>query len=182
LFSAKDCVILQARIRTQGDIFMALNQQFRTAFRGFNREDVVHYIEYLNNYYNTQLQQLNAQLQSAQANDNTELLARLEAAETRCAQLEAELAEAQAAPAPISATEEELEAYRRAEKAERLAQERASQIYTQANAVLAEVTLKAETASAQVAAAADQVTAKLQGTKAAFDEAVAALYAIRPEV
>lgn len=161
---------------------MALNQQFRTAFRGFNREDVVHYIEYLNNFYNGQLEQLNAQLQAAQATDNTELMARLEAAEARCAQLEAELAEAQqAVPTPVSTTDEELAAYRRAEKTERLAQERANLIYTQANAVLAEVTLKAETASAQVAAAADQVTAKLQGTKAAFDEAVAALYAIRPE-
>ena len=65
-------------------------------------------------------------------------------------------------------TRQELEAYRRAEETERLARERAQQIYTQANAVLAEVTLKAETASAQVAAAADQVTAKLQGTKEAF--------------
>ena len=160
---------------------MAPTQQFRSAFRGFNREDVVHYIEYLNNYYTAQLEQLSAQIQPAQPND-AELLARLEAAEARCAQLEAELAEKAAnVPAPINPTEEELAAYRRAERTERQARERAQQIYTQANAILAEVTLKAETASAQVAATADQVSAKLQGTKAAFEEAVAALYAIRPE-
>ena len=47
--------------------------------------------------------------------------------------------------------------------------------------MLADVTLKAESASAQVAAAADQVTAKLQSTKEAFQDAVATLYAIRPE-
>lgn len=165
---------------------MAANQHFRSAFRGFNREDVVHYIEYLNNHYTRQLEDLSAQLQAAQAapTADAELLERLQAAEERCAQLEAQLAEKEAAaPAPApTATEEELEAYRRAERTERQARERAQQIYTQANAVLAEVTLKAETASAQVAAAADQVTAKLQGTKAAFEDAVAALYAIRPEV
>lgn len=160
---------------------MATNQHFRSAFRGFNREDVVHYIEYLNNYYAAQLEQLNAQLSAVQPAD-PELLDRLEKAEARCAELEAELAAKQAeAPVVANPTGEELEAYRRAERTERQARERAKQIYTQANAVLAEVTLKAETASAQVAAAADQVTAKLQGTKAAFEDAVAALYAIRPE-
>lgn len=162
---------------------MADNQHFRSAFRGFNREDVVHYIEYLNNHYTRQLEDLTAQLQAAQAAvpaADTSLLERLQAAEERCAQLEAQLA-AEPAAAP-TAMEEELEAYRRAERTERQARERAQQIYTQANAILAEVTTKAETASAQVAAVADQVTAKLQGTKAAFEDAVAALYAIRPDV
>lgn len=160
---------------------MAETHRFRSSFRGFNREDVVHYIEYLNNYYNAQLEQLRAQIQPAQS-DDAQLLARLEAAEARCAQLEAELAEkAENTPAVVNPTEEELEAYRRAERAERQARERAQQIYTQANAILADVTLKAETASAQIAATADQVAVKLQGTKAAFEEAVAALYAIRPE-
>ena len=69
----------------------------------------------------------------------------------------------------------------RAERAERQAQERANQIYTQANAVLADVTLKAETASAQVTAAADQIAEKLLATKAALQDAVTTLYAIRPE-
>ena len=160
---------------------MAAMQHFRSAFRGFNREDVVQYIEYINNQHALQLQQLHTQLQEALSKPaDADLAARLEAAEARCAQLEAELDELKAA-APASATEEELEAYRRAERAERQAKERAQQIYTQANAVLADVTLKAESASAQVAAAADQVTAKLQSTKEAFQDAVATLYAIRPE-
>ena len=163
---------------------MALNQQFRSAFRGFNREDVVQYIDYLNNHYSAQIEHLREQLQAGPAPD-AYMQARLDAAEARCAQLEEQLAELQAAApaaAPVaSSSQEELEAYRRAESAERQARERAQQIYIRANAVLAEVTLKAESASAQVAASADQVAAKLQEARTAFDDAVAALYAIRPE-
>jgi hypothetical protein len=87
-----------------------------------------------------------------------------------------------------SCTEQELEAYRRAERTERVARERAQQIYDQANAVLADATVKAETASAHIGAIADQVSAQLKEyqdsvleTKTTFQEAVATLYAIRPE-
>ena len=103
---------------------MAANQHFRSAFRGFNREDVVHYIEYLNNYYIRQLEDLNAQLQAAKAAApaaNTDLETRLQEALDRCAQLEAQLAAKEEAPAVPTATEEELEAYRRAERTERQA-------------------------------------------------------------
>lgn len=165
---------------------MASVHHFRSAFNGFNREDVVHYIEYMNNQHNTKLEQLNAQLQAAQSQPkDAELQARLEEAEARCAQLEAQLAKASA---QATTTEEELEAYRRAERAERIARERAQQIYTQANAVLADVTLKAETASGQIGTIAEQVNAQLQqyqqsvaATKDALQEAVATLYAIHPE-
>ena len=163
---------------------MAANQHFRSAFRGFNREDVVHYIEYLNNYYIRQLEDLNAQLQAAKAAApaaNADLEARLQAALDRCAQLEAQLAAKEEAPAAPTATEEELEAYRRAERTERQARERAQQIYGQACAVLADVTHKAETASVQMAATADQIAAQLVTTKASLEEAVAALYAIRSD-
>ena len=164
---------------------MAANQHFRTEFRGFNREDVIHYIEYLNNHYTRQLEDLNTQLQAAQAAipaANAELEVRLQEALVRCAQLEAQLAAKETVvPAAPTATAEELEAYRRAERTERQARDRAQQIYTQANAVLAEVTNKAEIASAQVAATAEQVTAQMLTTKATLEEAVAALYAIRPE-
>ena len=160
---------------------MAANQHFRSAFRGFNREDVVHYIEYLNNYYTRQLEEMSAQLRAAKAAApaaNADLEARLQEALDRCAQLEAQLGAANAVP---TATEEELEAYRRAERTERQARERAQQIYSQACAVLADVTHKAETASVQMAATADQIGAQLVSTKASLEEAVAALYAIRPD-
>ena len=170
---------------------MATPQRFRSAFNGFNWEDVVNYIEYMNNKHNAQVEQLNNQLQQALAQPkDAELQARLEAAEARVAELEAMLAEAgNAVPAEgTSCTEQELEAYRRAERTERVARERAQQIYDQANAVLADATVKAETASAHIGAIADQVTEQLkeyqnsiQSTKETFQQAVATLYELRPE-
>ena len=165
---------------------MAGIQHFRSAFHGFNREDVVHYIEYLNNQHKSQLEQLNTQLQTAlekSASVNSEeLQAQLDAALAKCEALEQALAQQdQETPAAVSCTDEELEAYRRAERTERLAKERAQQIFTQANAVLAEATLKAETAANQIGAVTDQLSVQLQQTKESFQDAVATLYAIRPE-
>ena len=159
---------------------MAGIQNFRIAVRGFHRKDVVDYIEYINNKHNAQIEQLNNQLQEALAKSgDEELQAKLEAAENRIKELEeAAAAGAPAAPvAAVSCTEQELEAYRRAEKAERQAKERAQQVCDQANAVLAEITAKAEAAYAQIGAIADQ----MQDTKAAFENAVATLSGIGAE-
>ena len=159
------------------------NQHFRSAFNGFNRQDVVHYIEFLNNQHNAQIEQLRNQLMNAKSPANSDLQAKLEAALEKCAQLEAQLA-----GAPVSTSEQELEAYRRAERAERIAQERAQQITTQANAVLADTAAKAEVATARIAELANQANAQLQAYQEAiansqtlFQDAVTALYAITPE-
>jgi chromosome segregation ATPase len=165
---------------------MAAAKQFRSALNGFNREDVVHYIEYLNNQHRSQVEQLNNQLQAALARqDNSDLQAQLDEALAKCAQLEAQL---KAQPAPADTTAQELEAYRRAERTERVARERAQQIFTQANAVLADASLKAEAAAASIGSLADQAAAQLKqcqesvlATKEAFQDAVQTLYAIRPE-
>ena len=156
-------------------------QTFRTALGGFNRQDVVQYIEFINNQHNTQIEQLNTQLQNARealakATANpTDLAAQLETAQARCAQLEAQL-EDKATP-----TDSELEAYRRAERAERMAQERAAQIYAQANAVLADATVKVESVSANMESIAQQISQQLQDSKETLQAAVADMYAIRPE-
>ena len=155
-------------------------QSFRSAFHGFNREDVVRYIEYLNNQHKNQVEQLNNQLQAAKsAPADPELKAQLAAALEKCAQLEEKLAS-------INTTEQELEAYRRAERAERIALERAQQIRTQANAVLADATAKAETVSQEIADLANQANEKLLAYQASvkltqnlFQDAVAALTAIK---
>ena len=42
---------------------MAATQRFRSAFNGFNREDVVNYIEYLNIRHTAEMDQFNNQLQ-----------------------------------------------------------------------------------------------------------------------
>ena len=164
---------------------MAGIQNFRISLRGFNREDVVSYIEYINNQHNAQITQLNTQLQNANEAlaralaqpRAAELEEQVQLLEARCAELEAQLA---AKDAPEK-TEDELEAYRRAERAERNAKERAAQIYGQANAVLADVTVRTEEAAETMKALISQVAQQLQVTEEQLDGAVSALYAIRPE-
>ena len=160
------------------------NQHFRTAINGFNKQDVVRYIEYLNAQHNAQIAQLNNQLKTAQEPADDRLQAKLDAALAKCAELEAQLAKAPSAPAG-----QELEAYRRAEETERLARERAQQIYTQANAILADTTAKAEAASTRIAQLAQQANAQMQayqeaiaGSQTLFQEAVDALVAVKPEI
>lgn len=149
-------------------------QNFRSAFYGFNREDVVRYIEFLNNQHKNQLDQLHNQLQAAKAAPaNSDLQAQLTAALEKCAQLEVQLSN-------TATTEQELEAYRRAERAERMAKERAAQIYAQANAALADATLKVQSAADGMKTIASQVTAQAQQSEQLLQEAAAALYAIRP--
>ena len=169
---------------------MANFQNFRSALGGFNRQDVVNYIEYMNQKHRNEVEQLNNQLQEALAKpSNRELEEQLAQAQARIAELEEQLAAMEASPVDAaSCTEQELEAYRRAERVEREAGERAKYIYEQANAVLADATEKAESASAHIGEIADQVTEQLkeyqlsvQSTKQTFQDAVATLHAIRPE-
>ena len=64
---------------------MAQSQNFRTAFNGFNREDVVHYLEYLNARHQSQIQQLTAEAEelreraAQQPEDSQQRIAALEA-------------------------------------------------------------------------------------------------------
>ena len=175
---------------------MAAPQNFRSAFNGFNREDVVHYLEYLNTKHKNQVDQLTAENQELQAaakrrplvdqeelmeyvqTHSTELYDQLEAEKARCAELEEALA---SGGQLITTPDDELEVYRRAERAERLARERAAQIYAQANAVLADATVKVEAISDDMAGLYEQFSAKMQDGKAKLQDAVATLYAIKPE-
>ena len=159
--------------------------KFRIALRGFNRQDVVYYIDMLNQQHATQVNLLNSQLQTAKDNPgNADLLKQLEEINARCAELEAALTK-NAKAAEVAS--DELEAYRRAEKAERIATAKANQIYSNANAVLADATVKAENASNGLADAAQKFSeqlaayqASIQTAKDALQDAVSALYAIRP--
>ena len=73
---------------------MAAPQNFRSAFNGFNREDVVHYLEYINTKHNNLVNQLTAENQELRAaaqqpaEDQSELAAALQA---QCAELTAQL-------------------------------------------------------------------------------------------
>ena len=44
------------------DTIMTMPQNFRSAFNGFNREDVVRYIEYINSRHNTEINVLKSEL------------------------------------------------------------------------------------------------------------------------
>ena len=189
---------------------MAAPQNFRSAFNGFNKEDVVHYLEYINSKHNTELNQLTA--------ENEELRAQLsrqpedgllEELQQRCALLEQQLTEAQAKCADLESQlgqqeevvvvekpqavvaspsiSEELEAYRRAERIEREARERAELVYFQANGVLSEATAKVDSVSADITEMADQVMTQLtqlqvsvSKSKQALQDASSIMSTIRP--
>ena len=183
---------------------MATPQNFRSAFNGFNREDVAHYLEYINSKHQSQVNQLTAEIDELRARleqkpseDQSELvcslqeqcvvlnsqleeaLAAKEKLEARCAALEQQLAEskpepaAEAAPAP--SVSEELEAYRRAERAERVAKERAELIYSQTNSVLSEASARVNNAAAQLVGVSDQVSAQLDRLRGALTDSRQAL-------
>ena len=169
---------------------MSASINFRSALGGFNREDVVRYIEYINNKHNTEIAQLNTQLQNAQeaatkaqpVEDSAKLQEKLKEVEARCAELEKLLASSDSKVSSVAVkSDDELEAYRRAERAERLANERAAQIYDKANAALADATLKVERVSENMADMVEKITRQAQDAKTMLQEAVFVMYTIRPE-
>ena len=196
---------------------MASAQNFRAAFNGFNREDVVHYIEYLNSKHTasvnllksdnqtladelealrakpdlteecTQLQQENQAL-TAQVEELTAQIEALTAQiEALTAQIEALTAQLEEAQQFTPLADEELEAYRRAEKAERTARERARQIYCQATGALADATTQVDDAaehfkilSQRISEQLSELQTTVDHSKNALQGAAATLYTIRP--
>lgn len=189
---------------------MAPSLNFRSAISGFNREDVVHYIEFMNSKYTNQINQLTSEAEelhrklaqvfsgpdlsgevaelTAQKEqleqDNAQLQARLDAA---LAELEA-LKNQQPDPSAQELAAQELEAYRRAEQAERAAKQRAEQIYQQATGTLAQATAQVDDAACNFRQIAEQVSAQMQllqsaidGSKNALLDAATTMYSIRPE-
>ena len=152
---------------------MAAPQNFRSAFNGFNRQDVVHYLEYLNTKHQDQVDSLTAeaddlrrQLESFQAQSaqiamlGAQLSAMTEERDALRAQVEQmQAAEAVQEPQPeteeSSQTTEELDSYRRAQQVERSARERVELVYHQANGVLNEAIAKVDTATAEITAKTD---------------------------
>lgn len=174
---------------------MAAFQNFRSAVGGFNREDVVRYIEYMNNKHASQVNQLNTEMQAlqeelAQLRAKTDLSAQLEEANARIAQLEQERDSLSAQVEQMAdrpQTDSELEAYRRAERTERIAADRVAQLYQQANGALADATAKADNTATQVTELTDALMIQLQQLQAVLSsggnsmrDAAAALFAIRP--
>lgn len=242
-------------------------QSFRSAFHGFNREDVVNYISYISTKHETQINELkseaddlrtqlaekenmvqsagvlaaelgdlrgrnealkteletarelvaekNAQIDGLQKdvsnrNGETEELrdtifnrdAQIEELEKavadRDAELEAlrqELEQAKTAAVqprreePVTRWSEELNAYRRAEKAERRARERVNQMYDKANGALSDASVRVEKTAEQIAEMVIKVEADLELLRQAMEDSentladtAVVLGAIRPEM
>ena len=175
---------------------MAAPKNFRSAFNGFNREDVVRYLEYINAKHTAEINQLTGEAdylrtQLEAAEPQAEAIAALEAERDLLkAQLEAMVArvtELEAKEETVTRTDDELEAYRRAERTERIAKERAELVYHQVNGVLAEASVKVEGVANEIGGMADQVMSQLTqlqvavaSSKKALSDAASTMYAIRP--
>lgn len=180
---------------------MAVNHNFRSAMGGFNREDVVRYIEYMNTKHAEQIAALNAEIEQLQRNAVTpEMTAHTAELEASCADLTAQLEQALAEKAALeikcaeleakasSATQEqELDAYRRAETIERQAKERSQQLFNQAAGTLAQATTQVDDAAAAFIGVADKVTSQLdelrrsiEHSKNALRDAATTMYGIQP--
>ena len=215
---------------------MASIQNFRSALNGFNRDDVIHYLEYSNGKHEQEVAQLNEQIAELQValdeaqsmtpaagEENEELVRRIQELETENEdlrtrpaettgdeeidalrrELEERSAEADALRetvakltrdleqqeqhAPITSTDEELAAYRRAERTERLAQNRASQLYDLANGVLSDSAAELDVAVDDLKKVTEDTLAQIQtlqlavaASKNVFTSAKASLMGIRP--
>ena len=157
--------------------------QFRSSLNGFNRQDVVRYMEFVNNKHAAQVAQLTNELEYLRGKQDTldagrvaQLEKDLSAAQLenaalrqRVAELEKQLA-GQSAAAPAAApSESELEAYRRAERVERVARERAKQLAQQAAQALDQAGTQAEEAAAQIAQVSSRLSEQLARLQDAMD-------------
>ena len=108
--------------------------------------------------------------------------------ENRCRELERQLEEVRATPAaPQYHASQELELYRRAERTEREARERAELVYRQTHGALADATVKVDEAFGQIGDMADKVNEQLMQlqqavtvSRQALADAAASLYHVNP--
>ncbi len=170
-------------------------QKFRGAFNGFNREDVVNYLARMNHEHEARCNQLNNEIKALQAEldalrtcrkNAEDLSARLEEAQAKNSALEQEM-QTLRLQADRAQTESELEAYRRAERAERAAGARVSQMYAQAAAILADATAHTDETATQVGELTQQICRQLELLQTtlndgagAIRETAAAMYALKP--
>ena len=150
------------------------------------------YIEYMNNKHASQVNQLTTEIQTlsaelAQLRERPDLSTELAESQAKCAALEQEVAALRAQAEARPKTENELEAYRRAERAERVANERVTQLCQQANGALADATVRVDETAIRVTELADKVSAQLAEMqsvlstgKNALKDAAAAMFAVRP--
>ena len=183
---------------------MPAPKNFRTAFNGFNREDVVCYLEYLKGRHASEVNQLKTEMEGLRAKlaacydrqwekqegstleeENAALRQRIQELEQEKEALAAQLAGQH--PEPVDYPAQELEAYRRAERTEREARERAEQVYRRTNLVLNSAAEKMDCLSSRVGPLADSVLEQIRlleagvgATRQSLQDAVSVLEQLRP--
>lgn len=175
-----------------------MNLNFRSSLHGFNRQDVANYLEYLNNRHAAQVNQLNTDLEALRRQAEAPAEGPQRAAlEARCRELEQQLsiarkerdealAQREAAEQKLASARQdreeallrscgekleanrELEAYRRAERTERMARERAEQVYSETGTVLTQASNRIEAALRQMTGISQQVTGQLDTLQTAI--------------
>ena len=175
-----------------------MNLNFRSSLHGFNRQDVANYLEYLNNRHAAQVNQLNTDLEALRRQAAAPVEDPQRAAlEARCRELEQQLetarkerdealAQKEAAEQKLASARQdreeallrscgekleanrELEAYRRAERTERIARERAEQVYSETGTVLTQASNRIEAALRQMTGISQQVTGQLDTLQTAI--------------
>lgn len=182
---------------------MADTQNFRLAFHGFNRDDVVQFLEAEQakhtmevNSLKDDIKRLEAALVSAQMAaqtqseplqaENAALHEQLEALQAENAALHEQLEELETRPTPeapqavessdSNLRDQELEAYRRAENVERQARIRAGQMSTQVHTLVDDISNRMDGTQAEMTAAADDLGQALERLQAALDHSRAALH------
>lgn len=152
-------------------------QRFRAALNGFNREDVVQFIQSLTSRHDRETADLKEEkdrLQEALDKSNAEA----EALRQRITELEAQLQEAnetlEAATAPLPEPEkpdwnaQELAAYRRAEEVERQSRERARLLHRELTGLVADASVQMDNATGALDDAMAQITEDLTRLQAAM--------------
>lgn len=183
---------------------MPAPKNFRTAFNGFNREDVVCYLEYLKSRHASEVNQLKSEAESLRAKldafcdrqlekrdcsgleeENAALRQRIQELEQEREALAAQLAQQQE---PADYPAQELEAYRRAERTEREARERAEQVYRRTSLVLNNAAEKLDGVTSQVSPLADSVLEQIRlleagvgATRQSLQDAVSVLEQLRSQ-
>ena len=177
---------------------MVDTQNFRLAFHGFNRDDVLQFLESEQakhtmevNSLKDDVMRLEAALISAQMAaqtapapqseepqqaEDTTLREQLEALQAENATLREQLEALQTENTTLHEQLEELEAYRRAENVERQARIRAGQMSAQVHTLVDDISNRMDGTQAEMTAAADDLGQALERLQAALDHSRAALY------
>lgn len=164
---------------------MSAPQNFRSAFHGFNREDVASYLEYLNRKHQNQINQLTAQLEEAQGQIDPELprdregleryvneataqlSAQLEAAQAACAELSAQLEEANQARTQLT---ERLEALEGEETSRESGPDRELEAYRRAERIQRSAKEQSQLVYYQVNGVLTEAVEKVEGAAAELTE------------